>query len=539
MTTAKLLDELLTRVAELPEKEQAKLKNLAKSETAHLIWVPNPGPQMMAYESPADELFYGGGAGGGKTDLLLGLALNTANQARIFRRHFKDVDGVGGLAARMAQIRGTWGGYHKQQHLLRLGGGREIEFGAFTNDQEAEAYQGRPIDFFGVDEITQHSEKLIRFLMTWNRSAKPGQRVRAVFTGNPPVTVEGRWVIKYFAPWLDPSYPNPARPGELRWVTTIGGEDVWVEGPEPILVDGEWVKPRSRAYIPASLEDNPDLNETNYGATLAALPEPYRSAFKKGDFNAGMADDEWQVIPTEWVLAAQQRWVMRMRNPAFKLGPMTSMGVDVAQGGNANTAIAPLHTTTFAEMIREKGVNTKSGADVASLIIKHRADGALVNIDCGGGWGNAAYEHLENNAVEVQACIGAAASKKRDRSGMFTFKNKRAEWWWSFREALDPENGDDVALPPDGQLLADLTSARRKKSEISTVIQIEEKPEIVARLGRSPDDGDAVVMAWANDDADLRRERRSRNRKRAPSRRSGGVQQGYASAKARYSRRGA
>ncbi|MFC6659351.1 hypothetical protein [Deinococcus multiflagellatus] len=30
------------------------------------IWAPQPGPQLEAYFSPADILFYGGAAGGGK-----------------------------------------------------------------------------------------------------------------------------------------------------------------------------------------------------------------------------------------------------------------------------------------------------------------------------------------------------------------------------------------------------------------------------------------------------------------------------------------
>ena len=29
------------------------------------IWIPQPGPQTEAYNSPADELFYGGAQGGG------------------------------------------------------------------------------------------------------------------------------------------------------------------------------------------------------------------------------------------------------------------------------------------------------------------------------------------------------------------------------------------------------------------------------------------------------------------------------------------
>jgi hypothetical protein len=40
-------------------------------------WAPEPTnqPQFDAYHSKADLLLYGGAAGGGKSDLLLGLAL--------------------------------------------------------------------------------------------------------------------------------------------------------------------------------------------------------------------------------------------------------------------------------------------------------------------------------------------------------------------------------------------------------------------------------------------------------------------------------
>ena len=38
-------------------------------------WAPLPGQQTLAYDSEADELFYGGAAGGAKSDLLLGLGL--------------------------------------------------------------------------------------------------------------------------------------------------------------------------------------------------------------------------------------------------------------------------------------------------------------------------------------------------------------------------------------------------------------------------------------------------------------------------------
>jgi hypothetical protein len=66
-------------------------------------------------------------------------------------------------------------------------------------------------------------------------SAKP----QALLTFNPPTTSEGRWVIEFFAPWLDPKHPNPAMPGELRWFATIAGKDVEVPDARPFVLQGD------------------------------------------------------------------------------------------------------------------------------------------------------------------------------------------------------------------------------------------------------------------------------------------------------------
>jgi hypothetical protein len=61
------------------------------------------------------------------------------------------------------------------------------------------------------------------------------------------------------------------------------------------------------------------------------------------------------------------------------------------------------------------------------------------------------------------------------------------------REALDPDSGQDIALPPDRDLRADLTAPRW--SITARGIQVESKEEIRKRIGRSPDAGDAVMLA--------------------------------------------
>ncbi len=58
-----------------------------------------------------------------------------------------------------------------------------------------------------------------------------------------------------------------------------------------------------------------------------------------------------------------------------------------------------------------------------------------------------------------------------------------------------------IALPPDTSLLADLASTKFSTTAVSgrLVIQAERKEDVVSRLGRSPDRGDAVVMAFTRD----------------------------------------
>jgi hypothetical protein len=95
---------------------------------------------------------------------------------------------------------------------------------------------------------------------------------------NPPTTAEGLWVVKYWGPWLDTTHPNPAKPGELRWFTTVAGEDREVDGLGPHIICGEPVYARSRTFIRATLSDNPDLARTGYASVLAGLPEELRRA---------------------------------------------------------------------------------------------------------------------------------------------------------------------------------------------------------------------------------------------------------------------
>ena len=108
-------------------------------------------------------------------------------------------------------------------------------------------------------------------------------------------------------------------------------------------------------------------------------------------------------------------------------------------------------------------------------------------------------ETLQEQKQDVIAFNGAEKTNDTDRSGEIGFINRRAGAWWHMRELLDPGYGHNILIPPDDKLTGDLVSPHQKEHS-SGKMQIESKHDIKARLGRSTDSGDAVVMAFALDD---------------------------------------
>ena len=434
--------------------------------------------------------------------MLLGLAASHHRRSIIFRREFKQLEDIRGKAEQMYADIGSFNG---QRELWRLttsdGVKRRVRFGAMQLPGDEMAYQGQQMDLHCFDEITHFQESQFRFVTGWNRSDFPGQRSRVIAAGNPPTNAEGYWVIRYWAPWLDPKYPKPAKDGELRWFAQLKDKngrfvDMEVDGPAEIQVPGELypVKPRSRTFIRAFLTDNPVYMASGYMSVLQGMPEPLRSQMLHGDFMVGHEDHPRQVIPTEWVLAAQARW-----KPKSELDArirMDALGVDVARGGRDNFVLTPRYGTWFGEQISFPGSETPDGFAGLEMIVSSIPPGErpAVNIDVV-GVGSAVYDLAKGSGLNAFAMDARHTSYARDSSGALGFSRKKSEWWWKLREALDPAMGDDLAIPQDRQLLADLTAPRYNWK--TNGIAVEDKEDLIARIDRSPDHGDSLVLAHA------------------------------------------
>lgn len=513
-----LLEELLGKLNGLDEASKQELAKEVDEATAEMLWIPNPGPQTNAYFSPADVLLYGGQGGGGKTDLGLGLAFTAHHRSLILRRQYTNLIG---LTDRAIAINGTRKGYSgSPPPRLTTADGRILQFGANAHLGDEQAWQGQPFDLKYFDEASQFLEMQVRFHLGWLRDADHGQRVRAVLGTNPPTSADGDWIIGMFRPWLDITHHNPAGPGEIRWFLTVPDDaiagavrDIEVHesdlgtdeyGRRPVQLDGSTLYAKSRTFIPAALGDNPFLINTNYQAELDALPEPIRSAVRDGNFMAARADQDWQVIPTQWVIEAQSRW----HKDGWKVWSQTAMGYDPAGGGKDSAALAWRHGPWFAEVMTMAGPDTADGSVSAASILKYRRDSSAVIVDVGGGYGGAVTLRLKDNGVAFTGFNGAHGTGQKTVDRSLGFTNARAEAWWRMREALDPdrEGGSEIALPPDPALLADLTAPTYEVGQRGIVI--EKKEKLRERLGRSPDKGDAIVMCWASQDVLVRRAQR-------------------------------
>jgi hypothetical protein len=490
VTPALLAREARELWAFLTPEEQAEAELLLAYDMREVFWRPLPGPQTMAYESVADVIGYGGGAGGGKTDLAIGKALTQHQRVAYFRVEGTELEAVYDRLEEMLNERPTG-----RPATLRWGRAK-IDFGSVPNPGDERKYRGRPKDLLVIDEAGEFTEAPVRFLMGWIRSTDPRQRKQCLLCFNPPTRQECRWIIKFFAPWIDPAYTGKrAMPGELRYFARMKGmdEEVEVESGDVFEHNGELVIPQSRTFIPALVGDNPFLHGTNYMAQLQALPEPLRSQMLYGDMTAGIQDDAYQVIPSAWVDAAMARW----RKPD-RLTEQMGLGVDVARGGKDNTCIAARHEALWFDEPRVyPGFQTPDGPKCAALIIgaMQMNDRPVVHIDVD-GIGASPYDFLVTIGIQTVGIKNATATPgQTDQSGMLTFANLRSLLWWRMREALDPMNNTGIALPPDPRLREELTMPRYTVKGKTLYIESREDLLDPKRLGRSPDLATAYVMA--------------------------------------------
>lgn len=224
---------------------------------------------------------YGGARGGGKSHVVrikaIGGAIHNKNiRILIVRREYPELEQTMILPMRR-MIPAELATYNGAMRMFSFVNGSIIKFGHYGDSDDAE-YQGQEWDWIFMDEATQFTEHQFRVLGACVRGSTKLPR-RMYLTCNPG-GIGHEWVKRLF---VDKEY-------------------------------GAGEKAEDYAFIPATLDDNPQLLEASpeYKQMLDLLPEDVRRAWRYGDWDAlaGTYFPEFQIkthviepfhkVPSEW-----------------------------------------------------------------------------------------------------------------------------------------------------------------------------------------------------------------------------------------------
>ena len=233
-----------------------------------IIFQANEGPQTQFLAASEREVFYGGARGGGKSFALLADPLRYCtkqkHRALIIRRTMPELRDLINHSQQLYPKAYPGAKWREQEKEWKFPSGARIEFGYAENLTDVLRYQGQSYTWIGIDELPQYANvDIYNFLRSSLRSVDPDIPVYMRATGNPG-NVGSLWVKNMF---VDPAVPNTKFDIEIQ--TPLG------------------VKKISRRFIPAKLQDNPYLMQTDdYYAMLASLPEVQRKQFLEGNWEA-------------------------------------------------------------------------------------------------------------------------------------------------------------------------------------------------------------------------------------------------------------
>ena len=265
--TSNALEGKKSSVLETTDVEQLT-PNVKEHVKENVIFEPNEGPQTQFLAASEREVFYGGARGGGKSYAMLIDPLRYCHKENhrclLLRRSMPELRDMINHSQRLYSRAFPGAKWREQEKEWRFPSGARIEFGYAENLTDVLRYQGQSYTWIGIDELPQYpTPEIYNFLRSSLRSVDPEIPVYMRATGNPG-NIGSLWVKDMFV--------DPAEPGKKFDVIidTVAGQ-----------------KKITRRFIPAKLQDNPYLMQTDdYLVMLSSLPEVQRKQFLEGDWSA-------------------------------------------------------------------------------------------------------------------------------------------------------------------------------------------------------------------------------------------------------------
>lgn len=268
-----------------------------------------PFPKQAAFLLlDCEEAFYGGAAGGGKSDALLMAALQYVDvpgySALLLRRSYEDLALPGALIPRAYELLAPTGAkWNEPKKQWRFPCSKAVlQFGYLRHEKDKYRYRSSEFQFIGWDELTQFSESQYTYVSFTRKRRRADSTV--------PTRIR--------------SASNPGDVGHS-----------WVK--QRFLVEGE---SKGRIFIPATIDDNKYIDKDDYVKSLNNLDPITREQYLRGDWNVrpegGMFKREWfQIVETapadlKWV----RYWDMASTEKKEGKDPDYTVGVRMARASN-------------------------------------------------------------------------------------------------------------------------------------------------------------------------------------------------------------
>lgn len=235
--------------------------------TYEIDYVPTK-KQRMFHTTRADEVLYGGAAGGGKSkacvmDAFMRCMRWPGSHAYLFRRTYPELKDTL-IAEALGSIPNGLGAYNSSAHDYMLPGGSVMHFRACQRPADVYKYQGAQIHWLYMDELTHFEQGVYDYLRTRVRAVKALGITPVVRATSNPGGAGHSWVKAYFV--------DAAPPGQMREKRVYSRAlDKW--------------QTRTVQYIPALATDNPYLSD-DYIFELEQKPQKLRQALLEGKWDA-------------------------------------------------------------------------------------------------------------------------------------------------------------------------------------------------------------------------------------------------------------
>ena len=402
--------------------------------------------QAPFHSSPVRYKLIGGAMGGGKSKALCaeGIQLSLdipGNRGVIVRKNLTVLRRTTLVTFFQTCPPDLIANFNKSDRLITLINGSEILFidADESKDPLFEKLKSLEVGWFAIDEASEVSRNAFSVL---------GSRLR----------------------W-------PAAKGKYYGLLASNPEQCWVK---EVFIDQRL---EQHAFYPALPKDNPSLPDDYLPNLRIIFDEVQQRKYIEGDWN--VSDDPMQIIP----YTALKNCIIEDDALVEETG-IDSLGVDVAELGEDKTALAYMRNVYCFEVetFAKKRIDEVSQI-IKARIIQRKIDADRVGIDAVGNgagvWGN-----LTGDGMRVQRIISGEAPLETGEP--FQYANLKSQMWWTLRlDVLNPDSGFKILKRQS--LIQDITAPRYKIGQERKII-VEPKDDTKRRIGRSPDEGDALVI---------------------------------------------